>query len=139
MCIREGLKYVLTRSDHPEHISRVHEVATKVDADYYICINGDEPLISRECILLVIPLSAKYLGLKPTTFYNTVRYSLSCCAILTIWGALLRMFLTPDSWLLLFICGALFAGIGLILSCMIVLNRAERKLFLSMLRKKFIR
>lgn len=55
MCIQEGLKYVLTRSDHPEHISRVHEVATKVEADYYICINGDEPLISRECILPVIP------------------------------------------------------------------------------------
>lgn len=55
MCIKHNMKYVLTRSDHPEHISRVHEVATKVEADYYMCINGDEPLISRDCIMPVVP------------------------------------------------------------------------------------
>ena len=55
MCEEFGMKYVMTRNDHPEHISRIHEVSTMVDADYYVCINGDEPLISRECILPVLP------------------------------------------------------------------------------------
>lgn len=54
-CEEFGMKYVMTRNDHPEHISRIHEVSTMVDADYYVCINGDEPLISKECILPVLP------------------------------------------------------------------------------------
>lgn len=65
MCEKYGMKYVLTKENHPEHISRIHEVATKIDADYYMCINGDEPLISKECILPVVPkeiVSAPYFG-----------------------------------------------------------------------------
>lgn len=55
VCEKYGMEYVMTRSGHPEHISRIHEVSAKVLADYYMCINGDEPLISEECILPVIP------------------------------------------------------------------------------------
>lgn len=55
MCEQYGIKYILTKNNHPEHISRIYEVATKIDADYYMCINGDEPLISKECILPVVP------------------------------------------------------------------------------------
>lgn len=55
MCEQYGLNYVMTRSDHPEHISRIHEVSTKFEADYYVCINGDEPLISSDCIIPVLP------------------------------------------------------------------------------------
>lgn len=54
-CEKNGMKYVMTRNDHPDHIARIHEISTKVDADYYMCINGDEPLISKECILPVVP------------------------------------------------------------------------------------
>ena len=90
-------------------------------------------------MLFVIPFSAKYLGLKPTTFYGTVGYSVSCCIILLLWGALLRLFLRPDSWMLLLASGVLFAGVGVILSSMIVLNRSERGMLVSMLRKKLTR
>lgn len=66
ICESYGLKYVMTRSDHPEHISRIHEVSTKIDADYYVCVNGDEPLISEDCVLPVIPKNiyreAPYFG-----------------------------------------------------------------------------
>lgn len=65
MCEQHGMKYILTKGNHPEHISRIHEVATKIDADYYMCINGDEPLISEECILPVVPktiVSEPYFG-----------------------------------------------------------------------------
>ena len=54
-CIEHHMDYVLTRNDHPEHISRIHEVATKVEADYYMCINGDEPLINTDAIIAAIP------------------------------------------------------------------------------------
>ena len=55
VCKERQMDYILTRNDHPDHISRIHEVATKIDADYYICINGDEPLITADCILPIIP------------------------------------------------------------------------------------
>lgn len=55
VCEQYNLKYILTKNDHPEHISRIHEVAQKIEADYYMCINGDEPLITEECILPIIP------------------------------------------------------------------------------------
>ena len=55
VCKQYNINYVMTKNNHPEHISRVHEVATKVMADYYICVNGDEPLIDKACILPVLP------------------------------------------------------------------------------------
>lgn len=54
-CKEYGIKYVMTRNDHPDHIARIHEVSNKIEADYYMCINGDEPLVSKECILPVLP------------------------------------------------------------------------------------
>lgn len=54
-CEEMGIKYVMTRKDHPEHISRIQEVSEKVNADLYVCVNGDEPLISPLCIEQALP------------------------------------------------------------------------------------
>lgn len=54
-CKKWGMDYVMTSPDLPEHISRVYEVSEKVTADYYICVNGDEPMISAACIRAVLP------------------------------------------------------------------------------------
>ena len=56
VCEKYDMKYMMTRNDHPEHISRIHEVSEKVDADIYVCVNGDEPLISPEVIEQALPL-----------------------------------------------------------------------------------
>lgn len=61
-CERYDMKHVMTRNDHPNHISRVHEVAERIESDYYVCINGDEPLISEECILPVLPHEVRDYG-----------------------------------------------------------------------------
>lgn len=55
VCEKYDMRYVMTDSNLPEHISRIHQVSESIDADYYMCINGDEPLISEECISPVIP------------------------------------------------------------------------------------
>lgn len=55
VCEENNIKFIRTSSNHPDHISRIHEVSDKIKADYYICINGDEPLITEECILPVLP------------------------------------------------------------------------------------
>ncbi len=57
VCEYFNIKYVITKNDHPEHISRIHEVSEKVQADLYVCVNGDEPLISPSCIEQAIPES----------------------------------------------------------------------------------
>lgn len=55
VCEKYGMKYMMTSVDLPEHISRIHEVSEKIKADYYMCINGDEPLVDPKCIEAVIP------------------------------------------------------------------------------------
>ncbi|MGN0686901.1 MAG: 3-deoxy-manno-octulosonate cytidylyltransferase [Oscillospiraceae bacterium] len=55
VCRKNDIGFLMTADNHPEHISRVHEVSEKIQADYYMCINGDEPLVSPDCIRKVIP------------------------------------------------------------------------------------
>ena len=55
VCEIYGIKYIMTKNNHPEHISRIHEVSEKIKADLYVCINGDEPLISPLCIEQILP------------------------------------------------------------------------------------
>lgn len=55
VCEDLHIKYVMTRNDHPEHISRIHEVSEIVSADLYVCVNGDEPLIAPACIEQALP------------------------------------------------------------------------------------
>lgn len=57
VCKQFDIHCIMTSNDLPEHISRVHEVSEKVQADFYICVNGDEPLISADCIRAILPKS----------------------------------------------------------------------------------
>ncbi len=54
VCKEKNMNVVLTRS-HTSSTSCVQEVATKEDADLYIVINGDEPLIDPKTIQKIIP------------------------------------------------------------------------------------
>lgn len=55
VCKEKNIKYILTDANHQNHISRVWEVSNRVDADYYICVNGDEPLIDYRNVESIIP------------------------------------------------------------------------------------
>lgn len=54
VCREYEIPYVMTKDNHPEHLSRIHEVSEKIDADWYVCVNGDEPLIAPECIETIL-------------------------------------------------------------------------------------
>lgn len=54
-CNLYGMKTIMTSEDCPTHLERLYEVSTKIDADFYINVNGDEPLIDRKCIADLIP------------------------------------------------------------------------------------
>jgi 3-deoxy-manno-octulosonate cytidylyltransferase (CMP-KDO synthetase) len=49
------MKCIFTSEKHPNHIHRVHEVAEKIKANLYVCINGDEPMLSSEIIKKAVP------------------------------------------------------------------------------------
>lgn len=55
VCEEYGMKYIMTQSNHLNHISRVWEVSNYVEADYYICVNGDEPLLDYKMVEHIIP------------------------------------------------------------------------------------
>ena len=54
-CKDNNIPFVMTRNDHVNHVTRLAEVSDKVEADYYVCVNGDEPLILPENIKNVLP------------------------------------------------------------------------------------
>ena len=55
VCKRKKMNYILTDKNHPNHISRIWEISNTVNADYYICVNGDEPLIDYKNVESIIP------------------------------------------------------------------------------------
>lgn len=54
-CSAEGIPAVMTSDKCPTHLERIYEVSTKIDADFYINVNGDEPLIESSAIEKMIP------------------------------------------------------------------------------------
>ncbi|EBK2060027.1 3-deoxy-manno-octulosonate cytidylyltransferase, partial [Salmonella enterica subsp. enterica serovar Typhi] len=64
VCEEYGLKAILTSDAHKTHIERIYEFSQKIDADFYINVNGDEPLIEPEGIEKIIPH-----GIDPNGFY----------------------------------------------------------------------
>lgn len=54
ICKEFDMSYIMT-GKHSTHIARVHELSTKVEADFYVNINGDEPLIEPKTIKAIIP------------------------------------------------------------------------------------
>ena len=55
VCNLFGAKVVTTSDKHTCNIERIQEVSNYIQADYYISVNGDEPLIESEIISKVIP------------------------------------------------------------------------------------
>ncbi|WP_294387185.1 3-deoxy-manno-octulosonate cytidylyltransferase [uncultured Ruminococcus sp.] len=55
VCEKYDMNYIMTSTEHKTPNDRVHEVSTKIDADIYVCINGDEPLIEPEVIERALP------------------------------------------------------------------------------------
>lgn len=85
-------------------------------------------------ILFVIPFSAKYLGMKVTTFYSTLVPSILCCVILWVWGNVEKLFIAGDNWISLILAGIVFVVIGVMFTMLIVLNGSERKYLLDIVK-----
>ena len=49
-CVSNQINVIMTREDHPTGSDRLAEVATKMAADIYVNVQGDEPLIEPDAI-----------------------------------------------------------------------------------------
>ena len=71
-----GGKVIMTSPDHDTATERLWEVSHKVEADLYVMVNGDEPLLKREAIIQCIPAEIKegelYVSNLMTDFTNPV-------------------------------------------------------------------
>lgn len=82
-------------------------------------------------IFFVVPFSAKYLGLKATTFFTTIWPSIICCCILLIFGGIEKSIIRDDNWIMLAVSAVIYASVGLVLTSLVVLNKAERNVIIS--------
>ena len=55
VCKNYGIPVVLTRDDHPTGANRLQEVSEHIAADFYVQVNGDEPLIDTKAVSAAIP------------------------------------------------------------------------------------
>lgn len=65
VCEQYAMNYIMTSDQHPTHLDRLAEVAQKIEADFYININGDEPLMMPEYIEQLLPAAS----IDPADFY----------------------------------------------------------------------
>lgn len=54
-CEAFGAKVIMTTSDCSCLIDRVYQVSQVIDADYYVTVNGDEPILESEVMPKIIP------------------------------------------------------------------------------------
>lgn len=50
-----GLPYVMTKNDHATAANRIAEVAETIEGDFFLQLNGDEPLIDESLVDMVVP------------------------------------------------------------------------------------
>ncbi|WP_044932024.1 3-deoxy-manno-octulosonate cytidylyltransferase [Butyrivibrio sp. AC2005] len=55
VCEQNNIPVIMTRKDHREAANRLQEVSQTISADFYVQINGDEPLLNAEHIDAAIP------------------------------------------------------------------------------------
>ncbi|MEM9354006.1 MAG: 3-deoxy-manno-octulosonate cytidylyltransferase [Planctomycetota bacterium] len=61
-CLRRGIRVVMTSEDCATGTDRVYEASQKIGADYYINVQGDEPLVQPEDVHKVIAFAEKNRG-----------------------------------------------------------------------------
>ncbi len=59
-CKEHGIQVILTKDTHLTGTDRVAEVATRIEADFYINVQGDEPLFNPDDITLIVDQLARF-------------------------------------------------------------------------------
>lgn len=71
-CESYGSKVMMTSSSHQSGTDRMAEVAEKIDADVYINVQGDEPLIDPDAVDLIIQMMFSDPAIKMGTLKRPI-------------------------------------------------------------------
>jgi 3-deoxy-manno-octulosonate cytidylyltransferase (CMP-KDO synthetase) len=55
VCNSLSMHVLLTSKNHDTPTSRLYEVSTRLEADFYLLVMGDEPLVNAACFKLIMP------------------------------------------------------------------------------------
>ena len=55
ICKQYEIPAIMTSSNHPNGAMRLQEVSETIEADFYVQLNGDEPLMNTDAIIAAIP------------------------------------------------------------------------------------
>lgn len=87
-------------------------------------------------LLWGLPMAAKYLDLRWTTFYPLVGYNILIVILMNVIGIAMKIIIPHETWVQLILSGVLFACIGLIMNVSVVLNRQEKRALYSAVLKR---
>lgn len=65
VCRQFDMPVLMTSKDTPNHIHRIWEVSEMIKSDYYVSVNGDEPLINPDNIICALSKIPKEISNKP--------------------------------------------------------------------------
>lgn len=85
-------------------------------------------------IIFVVPFSAKYLGLKYTTFFPLIGYTVLNFIVEFILGNVLKYFIPINGWSSLLLTAVLFSIISLVFSFIFVLNKYEKGILITKIK-----
>lgn len=73
VCDQYGIKSVMTSPKHKTHIDRLYEFSKIIDADFYVNVNGDEPLIDPLAVQQIIPEDVDSNGIYVANLMTEIR------------------------------------------------------------------
>lgn len=86
-------------------------------------------------LFFTIPYAAHCLKLKWYTFYKSVAKSVVCFGLMTAVGFVLKLFISINTWLYLIIACAVFSVIALFIAYFVILNKEERSIINSKIKR----
>lgn len=100
-------------------------------------VAGVSPIVNiGRYMLFVIPFSAKYMGLKWTTFYPIVGHSAVSVVVLCIIGSCIKAIIPTGTWMGLILSAGIFAVAGFSAEIFLLLNKTERNSLKKIVKKK---
>ena len=66
VCKQFSIPAIMTSPEHPTAANRLWEVSQKIEGDFFVAINGDEPLINPQNINIAIPEKFDFKGISGT-------------------------------------------------------------------------
>ncbi len=87
-------------------------------------------------MIFTLPMTAKYLGFKKTTFFPMVIRTVISTACICGAGFLVQWLMPASNWTMLIVDACIVGVFGLALNCVVILSKEERKFLIAKIKRK---